>query len=242
MQRRSISRAGRASFRHTIFNIPSRMEATYNDISDSPKNGSAAAAGDAVGVSRVHQPPRHWYVAVVSNNTEKVCAERLRKLFLEWELQLGRKCEVYVPIQKEMREWSSGRRTIVDRVVLPATLFVRCTEAERRKDIAYLPYIKRFFVNAAGTPVNGHRPVAVVPDEQMISLMRMVYRADSPVTIGLRPLRTGERVRVNGGKLVGLEGNVFREADGSTHLVVQIDILGCAMVKIARDLLDPLTR
>ena len=33
---------------------------------------------------------------------------------------------------------------------------------------------------------------------------------------------------------------LFREADGSTNLVVKIDILGCAMVKIARDLLEPL--
>ena len=74
----------------------------------------------------------------------------------------------------------------------------------------------------------------------MASLIRMVDGADSPVSISSRPLRLGERVRVNGGKLVGLEGNVFREADGSTNLVVKIDILGCAMVKIARDLLEPL--
>ena len=63
---------------------------------------------------------------------------------------------------------------------------------------------------------------------------------DAPVTIGLPPLRLGERVRVNGGKLIGLEGNVFREEDGNTNLVITIDILGCAMVKIARDLLDPI--
>lgn len=47
-------------------------------------------------------------------------------------------------------------------------------------------------------------------------------------------------VSVNGGKLVGLEGNICREIDGSTSLVVKIDILGCAKVTIARELLEPI--
>ena len=41
-------------------------------------------------------------------------------------------------------------------------------------------------------------------------------------------------------KLVGLEGNICREIDGSTSLVVKIDILGCAKVTIARELLEPI--
>ena len=54
------------------------------------------------------------------------------------------------------------------------------------------------------------------------------------------PLHLGDRVRVNGGKLVGLEGNICREIDGSTSLVVKFDILGCAKVTIARELLEPI--
>lgn len=60
------------------------------------------------------------------------------------------------------------------------------------------------------------------------------------VTIESCPLHLGDRVRVNGGKLVGLEGNICREIDGSTSLVVKIDILGCAKVTIARELLEPI--
>lgn len=62
--------------------------------------------------------------------------------------------------------------------------------------------------------------------------------ADAPVSFEARPLHVGERVRVNGGKLVGLTGNVLREADGTTSLLVGIDILGYAKVSIQRDLLD----
>lgn len=158
---------------------------------------------------------------------------------MEWRAE-GRDREVYVPLQREMRVWRNGRRSLVERVVIPTFVFVWCTEQERRREIAYLPYIKRFFVNIAGTPVHGHRPVAIIPDDQMATLRRMVEQAESPVSVGARPLHLGERVRVNGGKLVGLEGRVYREADGNTNLVVAIDILGCAMVKIARDLLDPI--
>lgn len=43
-------------------------------------------AGDAVGVSQ----PFRWYVAIVSNNTEKVCAEKIAALGYD----------TYVPTQK----------------------------------------------------------------------------------------------------------------------------------------------
>ena len=39
-----------------------------------------------------------------------------------------------------------------------------------------------------------------------------------PTGIPVCPLHLGDRVRVNGGKLVGLEGNICREIDGSTSL------------------------
>ena len=62
----------------------------------------------------------------------------------------------------------------------------------------------------------------------MYSLMRMVNDAEEHVTIESCPLHLGDRVRVNGGKLVGLEGNICREIDGSTSLVkklISLDVL-----------------
>ena len=165
---------------------------------------------DAVGIFRNDQEKKHWYVAVVNNRSEKACQDRLRK------------------------------RKKVDRIVFPALVFIRCTDSVRRKEIVCLPYIKRFMVNIAGSSRNTCRPVAIIPDHQMYSLMRMVNDAEEHVTIESCPLHLGDRVRVNGGKLVGLEGNICREIDGSTSLVVKIDILGCAKVTIARELLEPI--
>lgn len=194
---------------------------------------------DAVGIPKKPRDSRHWYIAIVNNKSERLCLEKLQQR-LKNQTDNRRMYDAYVPIQQEMRVGRDGRRKKVDRIVFPALVFIRCTDTVRRKEIAYLPYIKRFMVNIAGASRHNCRPVAVIPDSQMRSLMRMVDDAESEVSIEARPLRLGERVRVNGGKLVGLEGNVWMEPDDSTSLVIKIDILGCAKVTIARDLLDPI--
>lgn len=194
---------------------------------------------DAVGISRSDKEEKHWYVAVVNNRSEKVCRDRLLQR-LKNEADSEKAYEVYIPIQQEICVTQDGRRKKVNRIVFPALLFIRCTEWVRRREIVYLPYIKRFMVNIAGSSQDTCRPVAIIPDNQMYILMRMVNDAEGQITIESCPLHLGDRVRVNGGKLVGLEGNVYREVDGSTSLVVKIDILGCAKVTIARELLEPI--
>lgn len=217
------------------------MSAVNNTGGSAPKQRQGATvqkADDAVGVSKGSKEARHWYVAVVNNKSERICLEKLQQ-HLKERLSGEPVYDAYVPVQQEFRIGRDGRRKKVDRIVFPALVFIRCTDMVRRKEIVYLPYIKRFMVNIAGAAQNSHRPVAVIPDCQMYSLMRMINDAESEVTIDSRPLRLGERVRVNGGKLIGLEGNVWEEPDGSTSLVIRIDILGCAKVTIARDLLNP---
>lgn len=203
------------------------------------KSPTVTPTDDAVGVPKTAKNGKHWYIAIVNNNSEKLCCERLLTRIAS-QPDSEKDYEVYVAAQKEMRTWRNGRRKLVERIIFPTLVFIRCTDLMRRKEIVFLPYIKRFMVNIAGSPENGHRPVAVIPDQQMRSLMRMVSDAESDVTIDPRPLRRGEKVRVNGGKLMGLEGYVLRCPDNSTSLVIDIGILGSAKVNISRDLLDPI--
>lgn len=207
------------------------------DLSEQVISTTVQKTVGAVGISKSDQEARHWYVAVVNNKSEKACLVKLQQR-IQKQPDEEKAYEVYVPVQQEMSIRRDGRRKKVDRIVFPALIFIRCTERVRRKEIVCLPYIKRFMVNIAGAPQNNHRPVAIIPDYQMNNLIRMVNDAESEVSIEARPLHLGERVRVNGGKLVGLEGNVWEEPDGSTSLVIVIDMLGCAKVSIARDLLD----
>lgn len=172
---------------------------------------------DAVGVS-----DRKWYVAIVGNNREKSVAEKLEALGFE----------SFVASQEELRVWKNGRRKTVDRVLLSATVFVRCTESERRRIVVNLPYINRFMTDrAAKSDVSLNRPLAVVPDSQMAALRFMLGQSDNPVTFSGDYVR-GQNVRVVRGNFRGLEGEIVSLADGSSQLVIVIDALGCAKVHI----------
>lgn len=203
---------------------------------------------DAVGVERTAQenPPqrkcerKRWYIAIVNNKSEKLCQERLEERIAN-QPENERDYEVYVASQEDMRLLPNGKRKRVERIVFRAIVFIRCTEALRRREIVHLPYIKRFMVNIAGEKQSGIRPVAFIPDDQMAKLRRMLDDSEEPVVIDPRPIPLGAKVRINGGKLAGLEGNVLETSDGNTCFVIRVDLLGCAKVNIARDMLDLLS-
>lgn len=172
----------------------------------------------------------HWYVAIVATNSEKSCRDRL--------VALG--YEAWVASQQEERVWRNGRRSTVESVVIPLMVFIHATEQERR-DIVNLPFIKYFLTDKAGRANDfGVHPVAVIPQREMEKLQFMLYQNDQPVTFLSRPLKAGDNVRVIRGSLRGLEAQVTRYRDGDTYLVVNVGMLGCAMVRIALSDVEPL--
>lgn len=172
----------------------------------------------AVGVEDLH-----WYVAVVNNNSERSMAGKLT------DERMGGAYECYVPSQKEKRVWKNGRKKEVDRVLLPAMLFVKCTE-KKRIEAQYLGYVKNFLKDHTKGK-NGRYPVAVIPDDQIRQLKMMLAKSTAPVTIENVHFRLGDFVRVTSGPLTGVEGNIVVEPKG-TYLVIAIDTLGYAKVQI----------
>lgn len=172
---------------------------------------------DAVGVKK-----SYWFVAIVNHNAEKKAAERLTQL----------KINHYLPVQSEYRVWKNGRKSKVDRVVIPSTIFIYCTELQRR-EIVGLPFINRFMVNKAGTTYGySHRPVAIIPDKQIEILKFMLGNSETPVTITPTNWKRGDKVRVIRGKLKGLEGEVMDFSRNETELLVGLDFFGCAKLTI----------
>lgn len=231
-----------------ILNFPCKaVNEMRVNVSKSMVDSISKEGIDAVGVEKANQRnlPQHesvrkrWYIAIVNNKSEKLCLDRLEKRI---ENQPGEEkdYEVYVASQKEMTLTAAGKRKWVERILFRSIVFIRCTDTLRKKEIVHLPYIKRFMVNIAGERRGGIRPVAFIPEDQMAKLRRMVNDSDEPVTIDPRPVPLGAKVRINGGKLCGLEGNVLETSDGGTCFVIRIDLLGCAKVSISRDLLDVL--
>lgn len=180
-------------------------------------------ADDAVGVRN-----SQWFIAIVNNNTEKICAGKLSRLGYE----------TYIPTQIETRLRSNGRRKNVERIIFPALVFIRTTEAGRRTVVNF-PFIKRFMVNRAAEENSFKRhPIAVIPDVQMNRLRFMLENADEPVSIEPTAFRKGDKVRVIRGKLTGLEGRISKMPEGRPRIFISLDILGCASVEIDRASLE----
>lgn len=185
---------------------------------------STSVVSDAVGL-----PLSHWFVAIVKQNTEKAVRDRLE--------ESGHEC--YVAVQEEMHVWKNGRKSKVERVLIPSIVFIRSTEEERKK-IVNLPYITRFMVDPASGLQGDHRPLAKVPADQIEKLRFMVGHSSSPVTIGTKNYKKGDKVRVIRGSLKGMEGEVNSSDGKSSELVVNIDFIGSARLKIDTINVEPI--
>lgn len=184
---------------------------------------TAPKVGDAVGLQN-----RSWYIAIVNNNTEKKCAKYLEKL--------GYEC--YVPTQQETRLWRTGVRNVVERVVIPARVFVLATEKERLGHIAKLSYVKSFALDHCKRNSYGKHPAAIVPENQLQRLKFILGNADTPVEFEEVILSLGDKVRVRRGGLLGMEGQIIKIDEKTAYFVVQIDCLGVAKVHIKQEDLE----
>lgn len=172
---------------------------------------------DAVGVEK-----SHWFVAIVNHNSEKQISEKLTKMGV-----LN-----YLPMQSEVRVWKNGRKSRVDRVVIPSAVFINCTE-HKRKELTGLPYIFRFMTNKAGTSKDGiKKPLAIITDAEIQRLKFMLGQSDVPVEITGASFMTGDKVRVIRGSLSGLEGGVLESNESKSVLIVDLDFFGCAKLSI----------
>lgn len=172
---------------------------------------------DAVGMGK-----SHWFVAIVNHNSEKQSSEKLTKMGIV----------NYLPTQTEIRIWKNGRKSKVDRIVIPSTVFIYCTE-ERRKEIVALPFIFRFMINKAGTiKGSANKPIAVISDNEIGRLKFMLGQSDIPVEIIEKPFVNGDKVRVVRGSLAGLEGKVIDTKNSKSDLIVALDFFGCARLSI----------
>jgi len=193
---------------------------TSTNIQDSVT--ATPKVGDAVGVEN-----REWYVAIVSNNTEKQCAKKLQLL--------GFDC--YVPTQKETRVWRTGVRNVIDRIVIPARIFVQATEKERKDYIAHLSYVKSFVVNHCKRNKYGKHPVAIIPEEQLQRLKFVLGNADNSIEFEPKAFNLGDKVRVVRGSLTGIEGHIIN-CDNNTFFAIQVEFLGAAKMIVQKDDLE----
>lgn len=173
----------------------------------------------AVGVAETH-----WFVGIVNHNAETTSAQKL--------VSMG--YEAFAATQRENRIWANGKRHMINRVVIGSTIFVHCTEAQR-KEIVKLPFIYRFLSDRA----NG-KPVATIPGKQIEMLRYMLGQDDAQVEFVSHEYTLGEPVRVKRGRLINAQGTIIHLPNGKGELVISLGALGGAKCAITLSDIEPL--
>jgi transcription antitermination factor NusG len=152
-------------------------------------------------------PPNHdpaWYAIQTRSRHEKLAAYHLK---MHGVVQ-------YLPTVIETHRWSD-RRKKVEVPLFPGYVFVQLMGSnEARVEVLRTPGVVRFVGAApAGT---------TIPDEQIESVRTLVTRNIPWVSHPF--LKAGQRVRVRGGALDGVEGTFLRRNTGDV-LIISIDAI-----------------
>lgn len=143
-----------------------------------------------------------WYAVQTRPRHERVVENRLQAKGLE----------VFLPISREVHRWSD-RRKHVEVPLFSNYVFVRIrpTPEDRLRVFRVEGLFGFVGARGEGTPI---------PDEQIRAVQVM---AQKNVAWSVHPfLQVGQRVRIRGGALEGLEG-IFVSRNGEDRLVISID-------------------
>lgn len=193
------------------------MKSCAQNIKDNTVTPTNVVDG-AVGVQKTH-----WFVAIVNNNSERKTAQRLQ------DKKMNGAYECFVPVQKKTRVWRNGRKNVVDELLLPTMIFIRCTK-EKQEEAKRNHYVNSFLKNSASKNT-GFYDAAIIPDKQIEKFKEMLQKADRPVTIESNHFKLGDLVRVKTGALSGQVGHIIVDPHGC-YLVILLNNLGFAKVQI----------
>jgi transcription antitermination factor NusG len=159
-----------------------------------------------------------WLAVVVQPRVERKVQTGLARAGLE----------TFVPWLKVRRPWSDRIKTLEENL-FPGYIFCRSKFCERHLVLGH-PGVK-WVVSF------DHRPAAI-PDEEIAALRRTVV-SGMPV-LPWPFLKTGQRVRIEGGVLKGIEGTLARDS-GTSRIVVSVDLLQRSVaVQVDRELIRPI--
>lgn len=145
----------------------------------------------------------NWHAIFTRHQHEKVVASALA----------AKGCEVYLPLYLTVRKWQDRAKRLW-LPLFPGYVFIR-EGMDRQFQIVTTPGV----IQVVGW---GGR-AAIVPQSQLNTVRQIV---ESSVPVEAHPyLASGDRVRVKGGPLAGLEGILTRKK-GISRLIISIDMLG----------------
>ncbi len=154
-----------------------------------------------------HQELR-WYALHTRARHERVVEQRLREHGME----------TFLPVVQEVHRWSD-RKKKVEVPLFGCYVFVRCALSPEDRTVVYRIDSVHGFVGANGVGLP-------IPDDQIESVRTVLGQAGIWRTHPF--LKAGQRVRVRGGALDGVEG-VFLSENGDHSLIISIDAIQRSM-------------
>jgi transcription antitermination factor NusG len=145
-----------------------------------------------------------WFAVSTRSRQEKTVASKLGAAGIQF----------FLPMATEMRQWSD-RVQAIQTPIFAGYIFVQI-HAHKREELAVLttPGVVRLIGNGKGA--------LPIPDQQMEDLRRVLSLNLRYETSSF--LQAGDRVRVVGGALAGVEGTLVRSGSGE-RLIVSIEMI-----------------
>jgi transcription antitermination factor NusG len=172
----------------------------------------AAAAGGMTATSYDSSlEQRQWYALHTRCRHEKQVAAQLQ----------DKGIEVFLPLAKEVRRWSD-RRKLIEIPLFSCYVFVRLGLTNRIRTAAIqVPGVLRF--------IGFHDGPAVIPRSEIEAIQNAlaVPANCSPYAF----LKTGQKVRIRGGSLDGIEG-ILVGRNGERRLVISINLIQQSMAVV----------
>ena len=129
----------------------------------------------------------NWHVVYTNPRAEKRVYQLLEK----------NRIEAFLPLKKTLKLWSD-RKKWVEEPLFNSYVFVFVSEKEYMQ-VLQIPGIVRYITFSG--------KAATVPAAQ-IELIRRLLMSDAEMEISRHVFKPGERVKVNAGQLMGLEGEL----------------------------------
>ena len=153
----------------------------------------------------INQEPASWYAVQTRARNEKVISERLQEQGLT----------TFLPLVTEIRRWSD-RKKKVELPLFSCYVFVRLAAGDNDERM------RVYRTNGVFRIVSMRGKLIPIPDEQ-IEALRAVVTQQVPWTE--HPfLKIGQRVRIRGGSLEGVEG-VLLSRNGDRTLIISVDAI-----------------
>ncbi len=151
------------------------------------------------------QESANWYAVQTRARNEKVISERLQEQGLT----------TFLPLVTEVRRWSD-RKKKVELPLFSCYVFVRLVASSNEERMLVYRTSGVFRI------VSMHGEAIPIPEEQIEALRKVITQQ---VPWSAHPfLKIGQRVRIHGGALDGLEGALLSR-NGDRTLVISVDAI-----------------